>query len=98
MQIGKIRNIISTAGNHIFSVKFVKKDGSIRDLTCRFGVHTPLKGGGESTTSHKNNLMTVWDVQARGYRCVNLDTVISAKIDGVEIVFRKVEEKNLESI
>jgi hypothetical protein len=91
MQIEKIRKIISTAGNHIFSIKFVKKDGSVRDLVCRMGVTSKLKGG-ESTTAHKPNLMTVWDVANSGYRCINLDTVISARIDGVEIKFRDTEK------
>lgn len=87
----KIKAILQTAGSHIFHVTFVKKNGDIREMTCKLGVVKHLKGGA-STTAHKTNLLTVFDMNAKGYRSVNLDTVISAKIDGAVIKFRDKEE------
>lgn len=72
-----MRSIYMTNGK-IFHIKFVKKDGSVRPMTCRLGVHKHLKGG-ESTTRHLPNLITVFDLQNNGYRNVNLDTVIEFK-------------------
>jgi len=68
------------------TVKFIKKDGSERDMTCRKGVKCKLSGG-KSTTAHKPNLVTVYDVNAidyktktkGAYRCINKDTLISIK-------------------
>lgn len=81
-----IRNIFENTNGRTFSVVFKKKDGSIRKMTCRTGVKKHLKGG-ESTIKHKDNLFGVFDMSNGGYRCINLDTVISAKVDGVELKF-----------
>jgi len=70
----------------IFTATFVKKDGSVRDMNCRLGVTAPLAGG-ESTTAHKDNLLTVYDMQAAGYRCINLDTVTDITISRNKVHF-----------
>jgi len=67
-----------------FTATFTKKDGTIRDMNCRLGVTKHLKGG-ESTTAHKENLMTVFDMQTKEYRCINLDTVQRLRIAGSDI-------------
>lgn len=69
------------AGNTIFSVVFTKKDGSIRNMTCRLGVTKYLRGG-RSTTAHISNILTVEEIGKERYRNINTDNIISMKIRG----------------
>lgn len=83
-----IRSMIfeGAGSGQVFTATFVKKDGSVRDMNCRLGVKKHLKGG-ESTTAHISNLLTVFDMQAAEYRCINLDTVTSVRINGNTVAF-----------
>jgi len=74
-----VRKIV---GSKFFAVEFQKKDGSMRQMTCRLGVTKHLKGG-KSTTAHKDNLLTVFEI-GKGYRSLNLDKVQSFKCGDVE--------------
>ena len=76
-------DVIRKTNGKFFKVLFVKKDGSLREMTCRLGVKKDLRGG-KSTTEHLDNLITVYDVFAKGYRNINLDTVKYFKCGGVE--------------
>lgn len=67
-------------GGKIFTVKFLKKDGSERVMNCRLGVVKHLKGGEKTLTP---NYICVYDMQAQGYRSINPDTVIS--VNGVNL-------------
>jgi len=75
-----IRDLIfnAEAKGKFFSVLFVKKDGTLRRMTCLTGVKKHLKGG-VSTIAHKPNLLGVWDNGKKLYRSVNLDTTISVR-------------------
>ena len=79
----KLIDVIRKTNGKFFKVLFVKKDGSLREMTCRLGVKKDLRGG-KSTTEHLDNLITVYDVFAKGYRNINLDTVKYFKCGGVE--------------
>lgn len=72
-------------GNQFFTCTFTKKDGSERVLNGRLGVTKHLKGGEKSYNDDDFNYLTVYDVQSKGYRTVNLDTIKSIKINGKEI-------------
>ena len=52
-------------------------------MLARLGVQKNLKGGSNGA-SEKNNLVTVWDMVANGYRMINLETLISLKASGRE--------------
>ena len=65
----------------IMTVTFTKKDGTERVMNCMKGVTKHLRGG-DSTTAHKDNLVTVWDMQKGAYRCINLNTVRQLKAGG----------------
>ena len=75
------RELITATNGQIFSVSFIKKDGTERAMNCRLGVKKHLKGG-ESTTKHLTNLVTVYSIDSSGYRNINLDTVKQLKISG----------------
>jgi hypothetical protein len=60
----------------IFSVTFVKKDGSLRKMTARLGVKKNLKGVGLKFDPAEKNLLVVFDMHKRAYRMINLKTII----------------------
>lgn len=71
----------NTPKSEFFTVTFQKSDGSTRSMTCRRGVKKHLKGG-ESTISHKPNLISVFDTAKGEYRCFNITRVISIHTHG----------------
>lgn len=67
-----LRNLV---GDQFFSVRFVKKNGEVRDMTCRLGVTKHLRGG-EDSTAHLGNIVNVFESAAdTKYRKVNLTSV-----------------------
>ncbi len=75
------RRIFETKGK-IFSVKFTKKDGSVRDMQCRRGVSKGVKGEGLKYDPEKYNLIPVYDMANDGFRMINADTIQELKIKG----------------
>ena len=68
----------------IFSVVFLKKDGTIRHMTCRFGVKKHLKGGELKFNPLERALLVVFDMQKKAYRMINLETISNINMKGVE--------------
>ena len=72
--------LIATTNNKIFSVTFIKKDNSVRTLVGRFGVISKLHGG--KSTLDQSKFFTMYDMIAHGYRAINKETILKAKIKG----------------
>lgn len=66
----------------IFSVYFRKKDGTMREMVCRKGVHRHLTGGTLRYDPKPKLLLPVFDMVVRDYRMVNLATLVSFNIGG----------------
>ena len=66
----------------IFGVTFIKKDGTKRKMQCMTGVTKHLTGGAKSGCDIKNDLVTVWSLDAEGYRRFRVQSVIQLRIDG----------------
>ena len=79
----ELKDLKVLVANKIFSVVFTKKDGSDREMVCRLGVTKHLKGGEKSYDSDALNYLTVYDMQAEGYRTINVNTLKKIKVDGV---------------
>jgi hypothetical protein len=69
-------------GGKIFSVEFIKKDGTIRRMTCRFEVKKYLKGGSLAYDAASLNYLTVFDMEKKEYRTVNLNTLQKLTFEG----------------
>ena len=69
-----VKMIKSTKGR-FFSCAFIKKDGSKRVMNGRIGCHKGVKGIGRKFK--KDNLVTVFDAQAKEYRMINVDTMLT---------------------
>ena len=77
---------IQKANNTIFSVEFIKKDGSVRTMTARLHVKKGVKGTGMAYNPIEKGLIPVWDMQKNGFRMINLKTVTKLQIKGEELV------------
>lgn len=88
----KAIEIIKGTDGGFFSVKFIKKDGTIRKMIGRKGVRKNLKGVGSRVVSPKNPYITIYDVVKRDYRVLNLETLISIKTRGMEFLVENYEK------
>lgn len=79
----KLDFIILNSEGRFVSVEFIKKDGTLRKLTGRLGVTKHLKGG--VSTLDPNQYITIFDVEKKGYRAINRDTIKAVTIDGIHM-------------
>lgn len=70
-----------------FTIKFIKKNGDLRELNGRLGVKKHLKGGELKYNPSKLNYIIVYDVVNKGYRTVNVDTVTELNSSSNKISF-----------
>lgn len=66
----------------IFSCYFRKKDGTMREMTCRRGVKVGLAGGSLPYDPKPRKLLPVFDMSISDRRMVNLATLVSFNIGG----------------
>lgn len=76
------KNLINKSEGAFFSVDFVKKDGTKRNMVCRLGVKKYLNGGELKFDPAERGLLVVFDTTAQDYRMVNLNTIKKLKING----------------
>lgn len=76
-----LQSVLQATKGKFFTVVFIKKDGTTRSMNCRLGVTKHLKGG--LSTLNPEQYLTVYDVQAEGYRAVNLSTIVSVTCGGI---------------
>ena len=83
-----INNILSSVGGKFFTVVFTKKDGTVRRMNCRIGVRRHLKGGDVPAghVSTRKDMLVVYDVKAKGYRCLARDSILALRCGGIEAV------------
>jgi hypothetical protein len=68
----------------IFTITFIKKDGSKRVMNARLDVKKHLHGGTLPYNPKEKALLPVFDMQANAYRMVNTKTITHAKLDNEE--------------
>ena len=71
----ELKAMIKSTKGKWFSCTFIKKDGTKRVMNGRIGCHKGVKG--TSNRKPKENLVTVFDAQAKEYRMVNVDTMLT---------------------
>jgi len=78
--------------NKLFSVEFIKADNSKRRMLCKLPTNEKFFSGGE-LKGDRNHLLEVLDVTVlrknpdepkKAWRSVNLNTLTSLKIGGIE--------------
>ena len=77
---------IQTAENTIFSIEFIKKDGTVRNMVARLNVKKGVNGKGLAYNPVSKGLLPVWDMQKNAFRMINMKTVTKLQIKGEELV------------
>ena len=82
MQISKAtaKDMIQNSKGKIFTTTYIKKDSSKRVMNCRLEVKKGVTGEGLKYNPDEYNLIPVYDMQNRGFRMVNVDTLVSLSI------------------
>ena len=86
----KAKELINNSNGRIFSSLFIKKDGSHRLMNARLKVTKHLKENAKKRPYEpsKYNLLTVFDMQKKSYRMINIETlqtlIINKKIYNVK--------------
>ena len=81
-----LRNIISATKGQFFSVRFVKENGSMRNMICRTGVKKGIKGTGYPMSESKKLIRwRVYDMNKKAYRTIPIDRIRSIKTVGLTI-------------
>lgn len=75
-------------GGDMFAAEFVKKDGTVRRMNARRGVKKHLKGGELAYAPRPRGLLSVYDMQSKGYRMVNVATLREVVHGGIRYVAR----------
>ncbi len=73
---------IDRTNGKFFTVKFIKKDGTLRKMTCRTGVSKGVTGKGLAFEPKEKGLKVVWSTDAEGYRMINLAQVTEITFNG----------------
>ena len=90
--------IKTLAGDTFFSVRFIKKDGSIRDMRCRFRVKKNLNPNSKGLTPTQveelanSPYLIVTDIDKDAYRKVNISTILRLKARGLILSRESLEE------
>lgn len=80
--IEKIKNY----GSKIFTVKFIKLDGSTRVMNCRLHVKKGVTGVGMRYDPLAKGLLPVFDMQKGEFRMINLKTILSLTFESNEYI------------
>jgi hypothetical protein len=82
-----IANLVRSTEGRIFTVTFKKRTtGEIRTLTARLGVKKHLAGGEKAFSDKDKGLITVFDMVNNGYRSFGIESLVCARIDGVDFL------------
>ena len=81
--------LILSAGTRAFDVVFTKKDGSTRRMNAMRGVKKHLTGGTLKYNPADYKLISVFDLQNKGYRMIPKDRLKSLRMDGQKYVIKR---------
>lgn len=70
-------------GNRFFTVKFIKKNGIERVMTCRLNVNKHSNGGAQSADPRK--YMVGWEPATKQYRNINIETLQWVRCRGMSL-------------
>ena len=91
--LNKLNKTMETTNKgKIFSVRFVKKDGTTRFMKCRTGVTAKLKGGELPYDPTSKGLKPVFDLACNDYRMINIHTVYELNFQGKVFLNDKAKE------
>jgi hypothetical protein len=79
-----LESFLEKTKGRIFRCWFVKrKDGAIRSILCRTGVHKNLKNKGLAYNPSEKNLVLVYDLSFHNYRFIPMENILCLKFKNV---------------
>ena len=76
------KQLIKASKGLIFSALYVKRDNSHRLITARLGKNYKSKTGNPAAYKPEDyNLLPVYDMKVKGFRMLNLSTILSLSIN-----------------
>lgn len=81
------KDIEETKGR-FFTIKFIKKDGTLRKMTCRTGVSKGVTGKGLDFDPKEKGLRVVWAADAQNYRMINIHTVVELTCNNIRKIYQ----------
>jgi len=79
----KAANIIRESSGRFITVDFTKRtDSKLRTMNCRVGVFKGVKGG--KRKKKDPGLITVFDMQKKGYRTINVSGLRRVRHNGID--------------
>jgi hypothetical protein len=86
MDIQAKRALLDSANGKFFSVEFIKKDGSLREMTVKKWIESAFTYGSDNAqanpVAHKPEMYTAVDMEKGQFRNINLNTLKKVKING----------------
>lgn len=81
MEVSDLRKLVGDG--RFFGVSFVKRgDGTLRHMNCRVGVKAGTTGAGAAYDAESKGLLTVFDVQKKGYRMIPVENIREIRTKG----------------
>lgn len=91
------RKILESAGSKFFYVEFLKKDKTIRHMTCKKYMEKAFTNGSKNAApspfANKPEYFLAVDVAKEEFRAINLNNLLSCKVNGVSYAFESEENK-----
>ena len=77
----KAKELIKESKGLIFSATFTKKDGSHRLMNARLKKYISKTGKAAPYKAEDYNLIPLYDMKAKGWRSLNLNTLLTLSIN-----------------
>ena len=77
-------DILSQSKGKFFSVRFIKKDGTLRHMNCRTDVKKHLRGGKLPYNPAEYRNIPVFDLEKQSYRTIKADAIVNFSYNGEE--------------
>tara|TARA_B110000503_G_C7083933_1_gene386406 strand:- start:961 stop:1296 length:336 start_codon:yes stop_codon:yes gene_type:complete len=92
----KAKELIKESNGKIFNTSFLKKDNTVRTLTGRLQVTKHLKENAKKQPYNpsKYNLQPVYDLNAKGYRMINFNTLLTLTINKEKYIIEEPEQSH----
>lgn len=90
MLISKVvaTELINKSKGKIFTVTFRKKNGELRIMNCRLGVSKGVNGKGMAYNPSLKGLKPVFDMQAKAWRTIDLESIRELNINKEKYMVR----------
>jgi hypothetical protein len=75
------RNLIRDSKGKIFSIEFIKKDGTLRKMNARISVKKGVNGKGLKYDPFEKGYLIAYDMGKDGFRTINLETITKISLN-----------------